>query len=125
MRPGEIEQVSEELAANLPVCPKCGDAPVIYRRSSTKGVDVAIICTRCNENWYPGIRGPYPLPEDWHPSLFEAVNIWSLTAKLLGSEEPATQQGQLYVDQSTGKTWVWDHQGWIVVSDPTATDVPF
>ena len=131
MKPGQIEQVSEELAANLPVCPKCGRAPTIYKclDGCPPRPIISIFCP-C-EFEYDSFK-----KFDWHPSLFEAVNIWSLTAKLLGSEAPqgvANMAGDgpptftgypgcaVYTDLKTGIVWHWDDSAWINVS----SDVPF
>ena len=74
--------------------------------------------------------------QKWHPSLFEAVNIWSLTAKLLGAETPqgvANMAGDgppnfngrpgcsTYTDNLTGLIYYWDSSQWL----PFTYDVPF
>jgi hypothetical protein len=82
-----FEQVESELPASLLPCPECGDPPSFYRQATIKGVRVAVICNRCNKNWYPGVRGPSPNPEDWKPSLYEAVALWQMNAALLGVRE--------------------------------------
>jgi len=129
MNPGQIEQVSEELAANLPVCPKCGSAPLIVKSLAGFAVNVKIFCQHCES-----LSSVTEI--QWHPSLFEAVNIWSLTAKLLGAETPqgvANMAGdgppdfrgykgcRVYVDNQTGIIYHWDDGAWIDVT----TDVPF
>ena len=128
MKPGQIEQVSEELAANLPVCPKCAAKPGILKRLSEvpPSTEIIVVCWYCWDFY----------EAHWHPSLFEAVNIWSLTAKLLGSEAPqgvANMAGDgpptftgypgcaVYTDLKTGIVWHWDDSAWINVS----SDVPF
>lgn len=139
MNPGQIEQVSEELADNLPVCPKCGQAPQIFKR--LVGVpprpQIAIACLDC-EGYQNGIYHELTVTVDqkWHPSLFEAVNIWSLTAKLLGAETPqgvanlagdgpptfAGNRGcSVYTDLKTGLIYYWDSSAWL----PVTNDVPF
>ena len=129
MKPGQIEQVSEELAANLPVCPKCGSAPLIVKSLAGFAVNVKIFCQHCES-----LSSVTEI--QWHPSLFEAVNIWSLTAKLLGAETPqgvANMAGDgppyfqghtgfsTYTDNLTGLIYYWDNNEWINVS----SDVPF
>ena len=132
MKPGQIEQVSEELAANLPVCPKCGSVPEIHKRINVEPIrmEIAVWCPQCSKEWYgfgAGNRsGIYPTEAQWHPSLFEAVNIWSLTAKLLGSQEtvgPDLLAGQIYTDRKTGETFGWNTETkqW----EPATNDVPF
>ena len=125
MKPGQIEQVSEELAANLPVCPKCGRAPTIYKclDGCPPRPIISIFCP-C-EFEYDSFK-----KFDWHPSLFEAVNIWSLTAKLLGGQEtvaPDPLAGQFYTDETTSMTQVWNGltKKWEYATDPSPNDVPF
>ena len=136
MNPGQIEQVSEELAANLPVCPKCGQHPEIWKK--IEGVPPRPkIAVGCFAAVGCGVDCAGAWPEiSWHPSLFEAVNIWSLTAKLLGAETPqgvANMAGDgppnfngysgcsLYVDNVTGCVYYWDGGQW----EQAANHMPF
>jgi len=131
MNPGQIEQVSEELAANLPVCSRCSQAPIILKQLTGVPLrpQIKIICGQCES-----LRTVTEL--QWHPSLFEAVNIWSLTAKLLGAETPqgvANMAGDgppsfegrkgcaVYTDLKTGVLYHWYDDQWQQV----ANDVPF
>ncbi len=129
MKPGEIQMVSEELSANLPPCPKCDQRPVIFKRLA--GIPprplIAVTCPDC-DGYENGIyREVTPLTDPrWHPSLFEAVNIWSLTAKLLGSVEsqPERVEGSTYYDEDNNDLYVWQGGNW-VLAEQNSSDVPF
>ncbi len=121
MKPGEIEQVSEDLASNLPCCPRCSYQPVIYKR--LMGIpprpQIMVCCVNCvvDEAHEP----------QWRSSLFEAVNIWSLTAKLLGSVEalPERVEGSTYYDEKNGEFYVWQGGNWVLSANAETSDVPF
>lgn len=81
MKPGQIEVVvSEDLARELPLCSECGCEPEILKREA--GVpwrtEIAVTCA-CDYTTYRNTQ--------WFATLYEAVSLWTLTQKLLGSPE--------------------------------------
>lgn len=82
-----VERVSDELARELLNCPLCHVAPEIYRRSGPDGTFCAVACPCQEKEWFSGNNCCYPHNPKWHPSLYEAVMLWQVTAKLSGVRE--------------------------------------
>ena len=65
-----------DLPYDLPCCPVCGCVPEIIKRHNSKGgtrfpsLEIAVVCFSHSDG------------DQWFPSLFEAVNLWTLKAKL-------------------------------------------
>ncbi len=73
----EFVPVQSSVQEYLLPCPKCGSEPRIMNWMDNFRNRVAIYCACYHEK----------LQE--FPSLYEAVSWWQVTAKMMGSQEPA------------------------------------
>ncbi len=98
----KVEIVSEDLARELLTCPICNCPPVIYCRMWTAGGrlprrQISVGCYNCSFESQP----------DWHDTLYEAVSIWELKAKLSGARERAEpvsiDQNDDFLDMTDGE----------------------
>ncbi len=77
-----IETVSEDLASHLERCPECGGSAVIQSRMWTADGrlprrQISITCNNgCGDDF------------EWHDTLYAAVSVWEVRAKLLTTEKP-------------------------------------
>ena len=88
-----VERTSEDLARELLPCPECGSQPEIVMKSGELPIpwsnQISIHCRAC----FPVYDDGKPIPPTWHKSLYEAVSVWQVSAKLKGSVEPDNDGG--------------------------------
>ncbi len=92
----KIEAPPTDLVNHLLPCPSCGASPALWHRMWTADGrlprrQTLIECSACSSG-----------DEPWHDSLYEAVSVWEVRAKMVGTPEKPVDWN---LDPSTGQPW--------------------